>query len=542
MAIDPSIPLQVKKPEFMSPAQAVQLQSLVQDQTLRRLQIAQTQKAFAEDQALRQIFANPDSVDQNTGQLKPTALATLAKVNPEYYRKYQGVMLDALTKQATLQAAQRAIDADAQKGRDRGKTIADEARRYAVNIVQADVDAKAHPEVINSNYRKAVREWYDKEKEAGRITPQEWESGTKTPDDYVQGKAAIETPEQRAAAEREKRIEAQQAFERDMAKKRLAISQSELDLSKQRERRVAEAQKGSQLTAEQERLTGEDFLATMPPDRAELIRGVAQGRIPPNAIGYRGAQREQLMREVVHYKPDYNAQEFPTSMAVRKDFAAGTTSRNITALNTALGHMNTLADLGEALKNNDLKRVNQLVNQIKTETSNPSITNYQMAQGAVANELMRVFRQVGASQQEVEDWEKKLSASQGPDALRGTLETGAKLLYSRLNALNRQWERGTGEKEYPKMLSPEAEKAMKRFGISPSGDQYPSLPGRVSEYEPGTVYQTPQGPAEFTGRFDNGKPVFKRPSLPRVKSTEEGKALGPGAHFIGPDGEEYWNK
>jgi hypothetical protein len=81
----------------------------------------------------------------------------------------------------------------------------------------------------------------------------------------------------------------------------------------------------------------------------------------------------------------------------------------------------------------------------------------------------------------------------------------------------------------------------------PRTEVYPPMPGRLSDFEPGQIYQTPRGPARYSGRVDaQGNPVFStietapagQPELPRPKTIEEAKKLPPGTRFIDPNGVE----
>jgi hypothetical protein len=101
------------------------------------------------------------------------------------------------------------------------------------------------------------------------------------------------------------------------------------------------------------------------------------------------------------------------------------------------------------------------------------------------------------------------------------------------NAYERRWGGEEGALELP----PE----------KPRSEVYPPMPGRLSDFEPGQIYQTPRGPARYSGRVDaQGNPVFNtietapagQPELPRPKTIEEAKKLPPGTRFIDPNGVE----
>lgn len=207
---------------------------------------------------------------------------------------------------------------------------------------------------------------------------------------------------------------------------------------------------------------GDDYLKTLPSGMAGIVKSIAEGKLDPTkAASMRMGNREAIMQRVMQYDPSYSSQR-PT---VLKDFTSGKTANNITAMNTVIAHMGTVKELTEALQNNDIQTVNRIVNAAKTEFGNPNINNAEIAIQAMGNELMRVFRQVNASQHEVEAWERKFNAAKGsPAQLAGALQVGAELLQGRLDAVNDQWKRGMGvESDFPEILSAKSKAALAKI-------------------------------------------------------------------------------
>jgi hypothetical protein len=142
------------------------------------------------------------------------------------------------------------------------------------------------------------------------------------------------------------------------------------------------------------------------------------------------------------------------------DFATGQPAKNITALNTAIGHMGLVSKLSEAMGSGDSRTINKALQAISTEFGNPNITNFNIARDAMSDELMRVFRQVGASENEAERWRKDFAAANTPQQIRQGLNVASHLLKSRINALEDQYTRGTGGEKID-VLSNEAGAAIK---------------------------------------------------------------------------------
>jgi hypothetical protein len=258
--------------------------------------------------------------------------------------------------------------------------------------------------------------------------------------------------------------------------------------------------------------TGDEFLATLDPQDAGVIRKIASGEIPLTTFSTRGGHRETLAKAVAAYDPTYNV----TRPATWREFTTGPTAKNITSINTSLGHMGTMASLADAMQNNDPRVLNAALNRIATEVGDPRITNYETARQAVGEELMRTFRVTGASERESQAWMDKFKSSNSPEQLRGAIKTAGELLHSRIKAVDDQWKRGTQSKTgFPGLISSENEATLERLGIKRSGAE-PAAPAAAS------------GPASSTPK--------------KIANAAEYAALPSGATFIGPDGVQRTKK
>jgi len=203
--------------------------------------------------------------------------------------------------------------------------------------------------------------------------------------------------------------------------------------------------------------TGQEFLATLEPQDQTTVRSIVEGRSKMENVSVRNGRREAITAAVAQFDAGYNQQDYTTKLGVRKDFTSGVAARNVTAINTAIGHLASLQDLFEAQKNNDIKKVNAVLNTVASELGDPRVNNVDLARTAVGDELMRVFRQVGASEIEARNWQEKFNSNLSPAAQKGALATAADLLASRIDALDDQWKRGMGTTTgYPNLLSPKS--------------------------------------------------------------------------------------
>jgi len=204
--------------------------------------------------------------------------------------------------------------------------------------------------------------------------------------------------------------------------------------------------------------TGPDFLATLEPQDQTTVRAIVDGREKVENVSVRNGRREAITAAVAQYDAGYSQQDYGTKAGVRKDFTSGVAARNVTAINTAIGHLASLQDLFEAQKNKDQPKINAVLNTLATELKgDPRVNNVDLAATAVGDELMRVFRQVGASEIEARNWKEKFGSALSPEMQKGALATAADLLASRIDSLDDQWKRGMGTTTgYPNLLSPKS--------------------------------------------------------------------------------------
>lgn len=177
----------------------------------------------------------------------------------------------------------------------------------------------------------------------------------------------------------------------------------------------------------------------------EVVKAISEGRMQmPSGFALRSEYWQDVIERVAKMNPSFDATQYGTRAATRRVFATGPEAKNVTALNTVIGHLGTLDEMAGALENKDLRLANTVINRIGYELGDPKVVNFNTAKEAVAEETMRVFRQVGASEAEARRWGTLINSSNSPAQLRGNISTLGELLDSRVQAIGRQYERATG--------------------------------------------------------------------------------------------------
>lgn len=220
-------------------------------------------------------------------------------------------------------------------------------------------------------------------------------------------------------------------------------------------------------------LSGDDLLKALPPSIASQVKGLSEGKIAFPAGRTTGTPYwQQMMQLVSQYDPNFDATNYNARSATRKDFTSGKSAQNITALNTAMGHLSSLSDAYDTLGNTGYPMLNSIANTVENQFSpdtQAALTNVAARGHAVSEELAKVFRSTGMAESDVKAWEDKLSTNASPAQSKALIGSAIELMNSRLEALGQQYNQGMGaSKNGIELLSPQAQKAyLKLTGSNP---------------------------------------------------------------------------
>lgn len=225
--------------------------------------------------------------------------------------------------------------------------------------------------------------------------------------------------------------------------------------------------------------TGDDLLKALSPGDAAIVKAYSEGRAPvPTGAALRSPEVKRQLELTSLYDPTFDAVNYPKRAATAKDFSSGQSARNVTSLNTLMGHVEALKKAGDALNNGDFPQVNKFLNWIEPEIGVQSVqastSAFQKAQNAVADELERVFRGTSGSLEGVRGWKEGLSTSMTPTQQKASIDQLLNLVDSRISALGEQYSRGMGKDTNGlTLLSPEARAAYERVtGHAPESKTY----------------------------------------------------------------------
>lgn len=209
-------------------------------------------------------------------------------------------------------------------------------------------------------------------------------------------------------------------------------------------------------------LTGDAYLATLPPQTANYIKGVAEGRMPmPSGMMLKTPFGQGMLMAMSKYDPNFDAINYSARSKTRNDFTSGKSAQSINALNTVIGHMQSLSDAADSLNNGPFQPLNNAQNVALNVMGDPRVKNFDTTKKAVVDELTRVYRGAGGSEGDIKTWSEQINSANSPAQLHSVISTIGDLLESKVNALGEQYNQGMGTTGNPiQLVTPHAQQAL----------------------------------------------------------------------------------
>lgn len=220
-------------------------------------------------------------------------------------------------------------------------------------------------------------------------------------------------------------------------------------------------------------LHGQEYLDSIqPPDVQDYVRAVAEGRerVPQGKWG------DQVRRAAFHYNQGLRGQTFGARQAGERNFSSGDAAKNVTAINTLIGHLGRLDKNSASLNNTNWKALNIPLNKWIEQSGDPRMARTMADVTAVAAELGRVFKGT-VTEGEIKRNVDEISLSRSPQAMHAAIEEFVELMNSRLEGLETQQKRTT-DRDDP-LLSPHAQKTLEE--IKGGGKPKPPAEGEVMD-------------------------------------------------------------
>ena len=216
---------------------------------------------------------------------------------------------------------------------------------------------------------------------------------------------------------------------------------------------------------------------TLPVTAQNALKGLADYSVSPETFPQKKyAKSNEMDRETAiglakQLNPDYDETQYKSRNKLRQDFASGQARKTINSLNTAVQHLDRMAQSGAALQNGGSQFVNAVGNWWNNAAGHPEVTVFKNDSNAVANELASVFKGTGATDQEIKAWKDTISTASSPQQIRGSIDEALQLMNGRLKAIDDQWKSGMGGTRDFHILSPASQQILQKLGAKELLDQ-----------------------------------------------------------------------
>lgn len=221
---------------------------------------------------------------------------------------------------------------------------------------------------------------------------------------------------------------------------------------------IGKAQGDVRITIDQQGLAAKGPLDTSDPAMQAAVAGVANGSMKLQDVFGRGAttaQKAQFAAAVKQVNPNFNSGDNAVENASRQYMISGQGGQTLTAGNTLSHHLDLYDKAVDAVKNGDLKLMNQIGNELGIQTGNDAQTNLSLIRQGVAMEAARYWTGGVPGEGEINQFNKSLSGDGSPAQMHGGANTIRAMAQGKLKGLQGQSEAGSrGQANFINPMAP----------------------------------------------------------------------------------------
>ena len=181
----------------------------------------------------------------------------------------------------------------------------------------------------------------------------------------------------------------------------------------------------------------------------EVAKHIADGSMQPlTAQALRTPAGMRIMARVYELNPKYDAKDYGVQAKALKDFTTGKQGNTVRSLNVAMDHLDTLSQLGDALKNGNMQAFNKLAQGLAAQTGSAAPTNFDAAKKIVSDEVVKAIIGSGGGVGDRDEAAKAFDKASSPAQLAGAVNTAKRLMRGQLHGLEKQYKESTGRGDF----------------------------------------------------------------------------------------------
>lgn len=265
-------------------------------------------------------------------------------------------------------------------------------------------------------------------------------------------------------------------------------------------------------------LTGDQFMAALPPQDQADVQSLLDGRMQAPANSGRNPRFQRLMSYAHQIDNQFDAGRYGIRQAAMKNFATGGFfGKQVTFSGTSLDHLGKIWDISDKLGNVNFTPLNSVMNYAKEKLGYPAIMAFKSERDLYVKELDKLFSAGPGAAHERDRMVSNLDAANSLPQLKEVIKSQASFLLGRMNVVAQQRLDAVGEKTtLPPILDRRSRDVIKKVGL---GDELTPLVG-----EPGKAPQEEQkAPAQQATTTDQ---------RPTISTKAQYDALPSGAEYI----------
>jgi hypothetical protein len=186
----------------------------------------------------------------------------------------------------------------------------------------------------------------------------------------------------------------------------------------------------------------------------------------PPPVGPTTGTKVAIMNEVNRLAAEqgktFDAGKYKVLNKTRQDFTTGPQGKVVTSMNTAVAHLDTLDDAGQALHGGQIPLSNKIVREFATQMGLPEYTNFESIKHIVGSEIAKAVAGSGGSAlADRQAIEKEFDSANSPDQLQGVIGKYKELMAGQLKSQKQTFvSSGLPESEFDNKLLPRTKKVI----------------------------------------------------------------------------------
>ena len=247
---------------------------------------------------------------------------------------------------------------------------------------------------------------------------------------------------------------------------------------------------------------------------------VAHYDVAPPPLGSRGTkQNVELLAKAKEINPNYKAEKYYASRALREGYARTTTGSpgfKIWSINTATQHFAVLNELSNRLDNKDPAAANYIINYVRENIlGKENVTDFNIASQVVADEALKAVINAAGGVTDRDKLQAQLTNTRAPTQIKGAVNTLSELMAGQARTLRTQARKnGWSDEDWEGYLEPDAAELLMPYMKEKGPSATPPAAGTKTDPARAAVPPPPGGG-----------------NVPTVKTKAERDALPPGSKY-----------